>query len=110
RNEAEAMRAINTGHIRLSDEIEFTNEPEPIVKQASTDDVVAQLTEAKLASDEKQYHKKHRILRSLVETYPGDFMIDSREGPIVGVTHKPSGFRLHTKAVSLPPSFLMTTE
>lgn len=70
---------------------------------------VDQLLEAKSHSDRGDYTSKHRIIRQLMEDSPADFVIDSQEGDILGITHKPTGFRLHVPRIvapttsSLPP-------
>jgi hypothetical protein len=50
---------------------------------------------AKSYSDHEQYHQKHAILRRLIKERPDDFFVDSRQGRFVGITHRPTGFRLH---------------
>lgn len=105
--EEEALTAIKGGQVSLQDEIEITGMPK-LASEVAPPDIISQLLEAKDASDVGMYTKKNRILRKLVDAYPDQFTIDSREGPILGVTHKPSGFRMHTKATAMPPSFLMS--
>lgn len=65
------------------------------------DDLIA----AKGHSDRREYDRKHAILRGLVERSPGDFKVDSRAGSIVGLTHVPTGFRVHVPARVLPDGF-----
>lgn len=57
--------------------------------------IVADLKGAKSLSDRRDYKGKHRILRKLLDERPQEFHIDSAQGPFVGVTHGPSGFRMH---------------
>jgi DNA-directed RNA polymerase subunit beta' len=107
--EDDATQAIQSGQVSLSDEIEIIGQ----TKMAHVDDfqeTLEELKAAKAASDVGMYHKKHRILRRLIESHQNEFVIDSREGPILGIKHTPTGFRLHTKATSVPPSFLMSVE
>jgi hypothetical protein len=56
---------------------------------------LADLKKAKAYSDSKNYEEKHLILRKLIETAPADFMVDSEASDIVGITHTPTGFRMH---------------
>lgn len=67
---------------------------------------VDRLLEAKSHSDRGDYSSKHRILRQMMEDNPADFTIDSEAGDILGITHKPTGFRLHVPRIvaSTPPS------
>jgi len=68
---------------------------------------VEQLSEAKAHSDRGDYSSKHRIIRQLMEDSPADFVVDSQEGDILGITHKPTGFRLHVpRIVATPPPSL----
>ena len=53
------------------------------------------LLSAKKESDRRNYPAKHDILRKLIKQSPGDFRIDSEEGNIYGITHIPTGFRIH---------------
>jgi superfamily II DNA or RNA helicase len=62
------------------------------------DDLLA----AKKESDRRNYPAKHDILRKLIKQSPGDFMIDSEEGNIYGVTHIPTGFRIHMPRSEAP--------
>jgi hypothetical protein len=70
------------------------------VKPASS--AVKQLIEAKSESDRRNYKSKHDIVRKLMMEKPDDFMIDSSQDGIVGVTHKPSGFKLHMPRQAMP--------
>lgn len=53
------------------------------------------LLSAKQESDKRNYPAKHAILRKLIKQSPNDFTIDSEVGDIYGVTHIPTGFRIH---------------
>lgn len=64
-------------------------------------DVVKQLRKAKALSDRRQYSQKHVLLNRLMTDSPSDFYEDSRERNIVGVTHRPSNFRIHIPANKL---------
>ena len=61
-----------------------------------------QLKKAKAYSDVRDYPRKVAILRSLIQESPEDFFIDSRDKGIVGVTHKPTGFRIHMPYSAYP--------
>jgi len=63
-----------------------------------------QLLQAKSLSDRKRYAEKSRVVRAMLERKPQDWEIDSREGRFVGLTHLPTGFKLHLPAsqVQLP--------
>jgi hypothetical protein len=60
------------------------------------------LIEAKELSDRKDYKGKHVRLRSLIEQFPDDFFIDSLNGDIAGITHRPTGFKIHAPLKVLP--------
>lgn len=64
--------------------------------------IVTDLKGAKFESDRGNYPAKHGRMRELIRKYPDDFAIDSRQGDIVGVTHVPTGFRMHLPSRVLP--------
>lgn len=65
--------------------------------------VIDELKNAKFESDRGNYVAKHQQLRSLMMAHPEDWHVDSVLNPsIVGVTHRPTGFRLHTHRKMLP--------
>lgn len=53
------------------------------------------LKKAKAYSDAKKYEEKHLILRKLIESNSADFMVDSDVSGILGLTHLPTGFKMH---------------
>lgn len=63
---------------------------------------VQRLQEAKAYSDRGDYPSKHRIIRQMMEESPADFAIDSQQGDILGITHKPTGFKLHVPRLIAP--------
>jgi hypothetical protein len=66
-----------------------------------------QLLQAKQESDRSNYHAKNDILRKMMTEAPHEFMIDSElPGGIVGLTHKPTNFRIHTQRKALPTEFI----
>ena len=61
-------------------------------KAASLDE----MKELKTLSDQRRYGEKHALARRLMEEDPDAYFIDSDDGRgIVGVTHRPTGFRWH---------------
>lgn len=56
---------------------------------------IKDLKNAKAYSDTKDYDKKHLIMRGLIMQSPSEFIVDSEADGIVGVTHTPTGFRMH---------------
>lgn len=67
-----------------------------------TGTALQRLLMAKYESDRKNYLKKHQLIRDLMKKHPEDFIIDSREGNIVGITHVPTQFRLHLPYETIP--------
>lgn len=64
--------------------------------------MLTQLLLAKTLSDRRDYKGKHIRLRQLIDKYPDDFVIDSQQGDIAGVTHIPTGFKIHSPNRVLP--------
>jgi uncharacterized membrane protein (UPF0127 family) len=60
-----------------------------------------QLLAAKAHSDKGQYEAKAAMLRKLIAESPKDFMVDSRKGGIYGLTHIPTGFRIHLPKIQV---------
>jgi hypothetical protein len=61
------------------------------------------LIEAKERSDKNDYSSKNRILGELLNTYPKQFKVDSAlNQKYVGLTHKPTGFRIHAPRKLIP--------
>lgn len=56
---------------------------------------VEDLKKAKEHSDAKRYDQKHAVLRKLITMSPQDFYVDAPGGAHPGLTHSPSGFRIH---------------
>lgn len=67
--------------------------------------VLDELKALKQHSDRGDYAAKHRLARKLLSRSAADFVVDSRTGKIVGVTHQPTGFRFHLPATVLPAEF-----
>ena len=61
------------------------------------------LIAAKQHSDRNEYGKKNTLLAELLKKYPQEFKIDSGAGSkYVGLTHKPSGFKIHAPRTLIP--------
>ena len=61
------------------------------------------LLEAKKYSDEGNYEAKNNILQELLHKDPKQFKVDSDlNAKYVGITHKPSGFKIHTQRKLIP--------
>ena len=72
--------------------------------------ILAQLLKAKGESDRKNYPAKHDLLRRLIKESPGEFRIDSEEGGIYGLTHAPTGFKIHMPRAAAPPELKRDTQ
>jgi hypothetical protein len=64
--------------------------------------VLPRLLAAKAESDRRNYAAKHALIRQLLRERPDDFFVDSESGGILGLTHQPSGFRMHVPARIVP--------
>ena len=65
--------------------------------------ILKELIEAKKLSDKHDYVHKNEILQRIVNKNPEQFRIDSYlNKAYVGITHKPSGFKIHAKKNTLP--------
>jgi len=61
------------------------------------------LIEAKKKSDNNDYGAKHKILGELLSDYSKEFKVDSLlNNNYVGLTHKPSGFKIHAPRTLIP--------
>jgi hypothetical protein len=65
-----------------------------------------QLLQAKAFSDQKDYGSKHRILRRMLQERPEEFILDQDQGDIIGITHKPTNFKIHVPRLVAPASFV----
>jgi len=66
------------------------------------------LIDAKAHSDEGRYVEKNRTLSMLMRRDPDSFVIDSDDGNgIVGITHVPTGFRIHMLKHQVEPGIVM---
>lgn len=71
---------------------------------------LARMLEAKKLSDKGDYGKKHATLRRLMVSRPEEFRVDSREGPHPGITHIPTGFKIHVERSVIPPKVWENTQ
>lgn len=61
----------------------------------ATADPLARLLEAKARSDAGDMEGKAAILRALIQGAPDQWLVDSPDGKYPGLTHVPTGFRIH---------------
>lgn len=78
----------------------------PLYKWAAMHPIVRDLIQAKKHSDRSEYPQKTEIVHRLLKDHPDQFFIDSRQQTTVGLTHKPSGFKIHIRKSALPFEFL----
>ena len=84
---------------------EQNHEIDFLFKEAERHPDLDALLLAKELSDKKQYLRKNYILRNLLNKSPESFIISEPEkSGIVGITHFPTNFRIHTLARDLPES------
>jgi len=76
--------------------------PSHIIKLAKSIEL-KRLIAAKKLSDKNDYVGKNTILRELLQEYPDQFRVDQLlNDKYVGITHKPSGFKIHTTRSLIP--------
>ena len=68
-----------------------------LLKQTETQAPITidKLKKIKELSDDKRYGAKANELRKLILSRPSEFYIDSEEGNILGLTHRPTNFKFH---------------
>ena len=72
-------------------------------KEAEISPDLKMLIKAKELSDKKQYIRKNALLRELMHKSPQDFTVsEAANHGIVGVTHLPTDFKIHTLERNLP--------
>lgn len=82
-----------------------------IMKEAERHPALDKLLTAKQLSDRKRYLRKNQILRELMTSNPDDFTISEEPNyGVVGVSHIPTNFRIHTLVSNLPTGFLQNYE
>lgn len=73
--------------------------------------IIDDLLLAKKLSDRKQYLRKNHLLKQLVHANPDQFTVsEAPKHGIVGITHVPTNFQIHTLVRNLPQSFLQNIE
>lgn len=66
---------------------------------------------AKELSDKKKYIQKNELLRHLLHKAPNDFAVSEPDnGGIVGISHLPTNFKIHTLTRNLPESLKQACE
>ena len=83
---------------------------DPDLKQKASNPVLQALLKAKGLSDRGDYGGKHEIMRQLISSAPGNFGIDSASAGVYGITHAPTGFRMHLPKQVVPPEALNQME
>jgi hypothetical protein len=69
--------------------------------------ILRDLLEAKELSDKRDFVHKNELLRKLVTEHPKQFKIDSHlNKSYVGLTHKPTGFKIHAQKKIIPSELL----
>ena len=72
-------------------------------KLAQRSAALTDLLKAKKLSDNKDFENKNRVLAKLLKTTPDKFYIDSELNKrYVGLTHAPSGFKIHAPRSIVP--------
>lgn len=72
-------------------------------KPSPAPSILDQLIEAKKRSDYQDYDTKTKILADLLRKHPNDFKVDSElNQKYVGITHKPTGFKIHAPRKIVP--------
>lgn len=74
------------------------------VKEAAS--ALKGLLKAKQRSDVGDYRAKTDQMRQLLREKPHEFEIDSDQGHTVGLTHKPTKFKIHLPKTALPTEFV----
>lgn len=79
-----------------------TRSGEPERRTVRPPSVLLRLLQAKAHSDRRAYAAKHALLRDLLRERPHEFVIDSQKKDVIGLTHQPTGFRIHLPRRALP--------
>jgi len=53
-------------------------------------------------SDRRDYKGKHAVMRRMLAERPDEFFVDDPKGWFLGISHRPSGFRLHLPRSLVP--------
>ncbi len=65
------------------------------MQKVTNKEILRQLLLAKAMSDKKDYTSKYNIMQKLIKENPDDFIIDQEDPNFPGITHKPTGFKMH---------------
>jgi superfamily II DNA or RNA helicase len=96
-NLSEQKEALNNAFINLIKKSGFE-------KTAKSYELL-QLIEAKKKSDSRDFTAKNHIIQTLTHKHPQNFKVDSRlNKSYVGLTHIPTGFKIHAPKKILPAS------
>jgi len=79
-------------------DVSSTPKPETIEGPSVLDNLLA----AKAESDRGNYGAKHRILQKVIQDNFDDFVVDSEDAYVYGITHVPTGFRIHIPKNKMP--------
>lgn len=107
-SKAAALRPLDPVIGRL---FEMTERPEAATPGApkrvadNTLPAIDRLLEAKRLSDRGHFRAKHDIVRAMLQEQPDAWRVDSQFRDVVGLTHQPTGFRLHMPQRQLPAGF-----
>lgn len=94
------------GH-RLSVLAGLADDDDKKEKKAEVSPTLQKLIQAKYLSDKNQYLRKNQILRELMHAAPGEFVVsDDEKHGIIGVTHVPTNFKIHTLVRNTPQEIL----
>lgn len=94
----QTIKCSNEELARAGELLGVENVPAPPPAPAGRHPLLSELLIAKAESDRRNYPAKHAILRRLLAGQPSEFEEDSRSKGIVGLTHKPTRFRIHAPA------------
>jgi hypothetical protein len=76
-------------------------------KKAEASPTLQKLIQAKYLSDKQQYIRKNQIVKELMHAAPKEFAIsEAAKHGIVGITHIPTKFKIHTLERNLPADIL----
>lgn len=80
-------------------------------KVAEKHPALTDLLMAKALSDQKRYVQKNMLLRRLVLNNPDDFAVsEAPSNGIIGLSHTPTKFMIHTPIRNMPTNFLQAYE
>jgi hypothetical protein len=71
-------------------------------KKKAAVEALPTLLKAKEHSDKKQYNRKTALMILLLQSKPDEFVVDQEDPHFPGVTHVPTGFRIHVPKDIIP--------